>query len=87
MTTNGSVWETSLVGVGREEISTKMGKLKVIKTKVETRFRGNMQQKGDSFIWYTDDERKYPVKFEAKVKIGYVTGTVTKIEPGSQSAQ
>ncbi|MBI2604720.1 MAG: DUF3108 domain-containing protein [Deltaproteobacteria bacterium] len=83
MTTNGTVWETEVVVLGREELSTPMGKLPAIKARVQTKFRGVLQQKGDSFIWFSDDARHFPLKFEAKVKIGWVTGIAKKIENGA----
>jgi hypothetical protein len=83
MTTNGNQWETVLTVIGREEVNTKMGYMKSIKTKIETRFKGVLQQQGDAFIWFSDDPHRYPVRFEAKVKIGWVAGIAKKIEPGA----
>jgi len=83
MTTGGNQWETNLIVVGREEVQTKMGYLKAIKAKVETRFAGVLKTQGDAFIWFSDDERKFPLRFEAKVRIGWVAGIAKKIEPGT----
>lgn len=83
MTANGRVWDTEVHVIGREEIDTKAGKMKAIKCKVMTYFKGNLEQKGDAFIWFSDDDRKFLLKFEAKVKIGWVAGVVKKIEPGT----
>jgi hypothetical protein len=83
MTTNGSQWETSVTVVAREEVQTKMGYLKAFKTKVETRFKGVLQQQGDAFFWFSDDDRKFPLRFEAKVRIGWITGVAKKIELGT----
>ena len=85
MTTNGSQWETEVTVLGREEVSTKMGFLRAFKTKVETRFKGVLQQQGDTFMWFSDDEFKYLLRFEAKVKIGWVAGITRLIEPGKAS--
>ena len=82
MTTNGSQWETNLTVMNREEVNTKMGYMNAFKTKLETRFKGVLQQQGDAFMWFSDDERKYPLRFEAKVRIGWVAGIAKKIEPG-----
>lgn len=84
MTTAGSQWETILTVLGREEVATKMGYKKAIKTKVETRFNGMMQQQGDAFIWFSDDDRKFVLRFEAKVRIGWVAGIAKQIELGTQ---
>ncbi|MEW6057119.1 MAG: DUF3108 domain-containing protein [Bdellovibrionota bacterium] len=82
MTTGGNQREVELTVLAKEEVQTKIGYLKALKTKVQTRFNGVLQQKGDAFIWFSDDERKYPVRFEAKVRIGWVAGIAKKIEPG-----
>lgn len=83
MTTNGSQWETEVTIMGREEVQTKMGYMKAIKCKVETRFNGVLQQQGDAFMWFSDDEKKYLLRFEAKVRIGWVAGVTKKIEAGA----
>lgn len=82
MTTNGNQFETEVTVLGREEVQTKMGYLKAFKTKVETRFKGVLQQQGDAFMWFSDDDRKFILRFEAKVRIGWVAGVTKKIEPG-----
>jgi hypothetical protein len=87
MTANGRQWDTELVILGKEEIDTKAGVLKTIKTQVYTYFNGVIEQKGDSFLWFTDDDRKLPVKFDAKVKIGWVTGVVKSIDWGTPPSQ
>lgn len=83
MTSGGKQFETEVTVLGREEVKTKMGYIKAIKTKVITRFQNVLQQKGDAFMWFTDDERKFPIRFEAKVRIGWVAGIAKKIEPGT----
>lgn len=82
MTTNGNQWQTEVTILGREEVQTKMGYLKSFKTKIETRFNGSLQQQGDAFMWFSDDDRKYLLRFEAKVRIGWVAGIARQIEPG-----
>ena len=82
MTTNGSQWETEVQVIEREELKTPMVKMNAVKVKILTRFKGVLQQQGDSFLWFTDDDRKYLLRFEAKVKIGWVSGITKKIQPG-----
>lgn len=83
MTTNGSQWETEITVLGREEVNTKMGYLRAFKCKVETRFKGVLQQQGDTFMWFSDDQHKHLLRFEAKVRIGWVAGVAKKIELGA----
>lgn len=84
MTSSGKQFDTEITVMGREEVSTKMGYMKAIKTKVITRFQSVLQQKGDAFMWFSDDERRYLLRFEAKVRIGWVAGIARQIEPGQK---
>lgn len=78
----GKHWEAVVTVIGREQMETPMGRVRTIKVKPETKFKGVLQKKGDSYIWLTDDERRYVVRIEAKVKIGTVVGDLKRIEPG-----
>lgn len=69
--------------VGREELDTSAGLLKTVKVKPEAATRGVLERKGDSYMWLTDDDRRFLVKIEAKVKIGYVVAELKKIELGT----
>lgn len=84
MTSSGKQFDTELTVMGREEVNTKMGYMKAIKTKVVTRFQNVLQQKGDAFMWFSDDERRYLLRFEAKVRIGWVAGIARQIESGQR---
>jgi hypothetical protein len=69
--------------VGREELDTRAGVLKTVKVKPEAATRGVLERKGDSYMWLTDDDHRYLVRIEAKVKIGSVVAELKKIEPGT----
>jgi hypothetical protein len=56
-----------------------MGRVRAVVVKPETKFQGVLQKRGDSFIWFTDDDRRIPIRLEAKVKIGTVVGTLKKV--------
>lgn len=75
-------WQAQITVVRREEINTEIGKLKTIVLKPEMKFNGVIEKKGDSFLWLTDDDRRFLVKMEAQVKIGSVVGKLKAIEPG-----
>ena len=78
----GKNWEAVVTVVRREEINTPMGRLKTIVLKPETKYQGILKKQGDSFIWLTDDERRFMVRLEAKVKIGSIVAKLKSIEPG-----
>lgn len=79
----GNTWEAVVSVIRREEIDTPMGRMKTVVVKPETRFRGILQKKGDSFIWLTDDDRRWVVRLEAQVKIGTVVARLREVQPGS----
>lgn len=83
MTSGGNQWDMEITVIEKEKIDTKMGYMNAIKTKIYTYFKGNLQQSGDTFVWFTDDDRKFPVRFEAKVKIGWITGVAKQIDAGT----
>jgi hypothetical protein len=69
--------------VGRQELDTAVGVLKTVKVKPEAATRGVLEKKGDSFMWLTDDDRRFLVRLEAKVKIGSVVAELKQIELGT----
>lgn len=80
-------WEAVVTVVRKEELNTEIGRVKTIVIKPQMKFEGIIKQQGDSFIWLTDDDRRFMVRVEAKVKIGYVVGSILKIEPGIPTAE
>jgi hypothetical protein len=78
-----NTWEAVITVVRKELLRTKpFGKISTVVVKPETKFQGVLQKKGDSFIWLTDDEHRYVVRLEAKVRIGTVVATLKSVEPG-----
>ncbi|HEY5648481.1 MAG TPA: DUF3108 domain-containing protein, partial [Nitrospiria bacterium] len=64
-----------------ETIETVLGKIPTIKVKAEVRYEGLLYNKGDLFIWVTDDKRRIPVMMKGKAKIGSITATLIEAEP------
>jgi hypothetical protein len=75
----GKPWEAVVTVLRREIVDSPMGKVQAIVVKPETKFRGVLQKRGDSFIWLTDDDRRIPIRLEAKVKIGTVVGSLKQV--------
>lgn len=78
----GKTWEAQVTVVRREEIDTPMGRYKAVVVKPETKFGGVLQKRGDSFLWFSDDDRRYMLRMEAQVKIGTVIAACKRIEDG-----
>lgn len=66
----------------REEIQTEIGKLKTVVIKPEFEVDGIFKPVGEVYLWLTDDERKFLVRIESKIKIGTIVGKIKAIEPG-----
>ena len=64
-------WRLEIQILDQEQVTTSMGAFDTIKTKALVRYDGVLLSKGDVYIWFSDDERKIPVKISGKVSIGH----------------
>jgi hypothetical protein len=69
----------------REKISTRAGDFyaHVIRPSIE--LEGIFKPMGDILIWVSDDERRYILKIESKIRIGTLRTQVVSIEPGQEA--
>ncbi len=70
----------------REKLQTPMGELNTVVLKPKIELNGVFKPVGDVFVWLTDDERKYIVRIESKIKIGTVVASLVSIQPGRAPA-
>ncbi len=61
---------------GREEIKTSLGTFKTIRVQ-PTADAGVVKNRGDIWIWYTDDDRHLPVQMRARLFWGTITFRLT----------
>lgn len=85
--TEGKNWVVEANVLRRENISTILGDRDCFVLKPEIYLNGELQKKGEIYLWVTDDDRRYPVKLEAKVKFGSVKLTLASLEPGVPEEQ
>jgi hypothetical protein len=78
----GNTWEAVCEVIRKEKVGTPMGDIQALVLKPEMKYQGILKKNGDSFLWVTDDERKFPIRLEAKVKIGHVIASLSKVELG-----
>jgi hypothetical protein len=64
---------------GREEIKTTLGTFKTIRVQ-PTAAAGVVKNRGNIWIWYTDDERHLPVQMRARLFWGTITFRLTANE-------
>jgi len=65
----------------RETIKTDIGEIKTVVVKPELAIDGVFKPMGDVFFWLTDDDRKFVVRIESKIKIGTIIGSLKQIVP------
>jgi hypothetical protein len=65
----------------RETLQTEMGELKTILIQPEVAIDGIFKPMGEVYFWLTDDDRKFIVRIESKIKIGTIVGSLKEIVP------
>lgn len=68
--------------VAREEVATEVGRLQAFKVRVPTSFAGQFSEKEPTFIWYSDDARRIPLRIATAFAIGRAVATATSYRPG-----
>jgi hypothetical protein len=79
----GKSWEAVCTVLRREMVSTPFGKVQTVVIKPEMKFQGILKKSGDSFLWLTDDDRRIPIRLEAKVRVGTVIAQLRVAELGT----
>ena len=78
----GKNWSVEVQTLGREKVTTPAGEFATIKVRTFPKYEGVFMNKGEIFIWLTDDSRKIPVLMKSTIAIGSIVSTLTKIEQG-----
>lgn len=66
---------------GVETIDTPMGKKKAFRMKASTAYTGETLKSGAMTFWFSADEKRVFLKFNAKIKIGSISGVIEKYRP------
>lgn len=77
---NKKVFELKVIIQRREQIKVPAGKFNCIVVKPILEGESIFKQKGELWIWLTDDEQKIPVKMKSKVAVGSISTELKKIE-------
>jgi hypothetical protein len=67
--------------LGRERLKTPLGEFSTIKVRTYPKYKGVFLNKGEVFIWLTDDSRKIPVLIKSKLKVGTFMLTLADMKP------
>jgi hypothetical protein len=80
---DGKNWDAIAKVVRREKIKTPMGVIPAIVLQPEMQYQGAFRKSGENFLWLSDDDRRFILRLEAKVKIGTVVISLKKLEKGT----
>jgi hypothetical protein len=84
---SGKNWQLEIRVLEKEEVTTPVGKFNTIKVQAMVRYEGLFMEKGDVFIWFTDDHKRIPVMMRSKIKIGTITAVLSSRREGSLTRQ
>jgi len=79
---SGKTWSVEIYTLGKERISTPLGDFDTIKVRTYPKYEGVFMNKGEIFIWLTDDDKKIPVLMQSTIMIGSIVSTIIKVEKG-----
>jgi hypothetical protein len=70
--------------IRKEKISTEAGDFNTIVIKPHLTVDGVFTPVGDVLVWLTDDDRKFIVRLESKIKIGTIVAKLKSLEKGQE---
>lgn len=82
---NQTIKEIEVRVLKKERVHTEIGPYDALLVDTVAVMGGLFKNGGQFRIWFSADERRIPVKFEAKVKFGKVTGILREDKPGAGS--
>jgi len=66
----------------RERLKTPLGEQATVRARLTTDFTGKLSQKRDFVIYFTDDEKRLPVRIEADLALGTIIGEAVEYHSG-----
>ena len=64
--------------IKRERLQTYFGEVNAIKVRPELPFKTVQEQKGEFYAWFTDDQRRLPIKLQGGVILGSMVGILVE---------
>ncbi len=77
---SGKIWTVEVYTMGREIVKTPAGEFSTIKIRTYPKYKGVFMNKGEVFIWLTDDSRKVPVLMKSKLTVGSFVFTLRQMQ-------
>jgi hypothetical protein len=79
-------WRLAIVGLNRERVETEAGEFSTIRTRAKVEFEGVFLERGEVYVWFTDDERRLPVRMDSKIKIGEISAKLIEYRPAAKES-
>lgn len=76
---NKKFWEVEVRVLKKEKVVTPAGTFDTIMIHPLLKFKGLFQNKGDIYLWVTDDHRRLPVMMKSEIKIGSIKAVLTSV--------
>jgi len=70
--------------VRREKLKTPVGSFDAIVIRPEVELKGKLKPVGENLIWLSDDDRKFILRIESKIKIGTMVSEVIELDRGRE---
>ena len=83
---DGKLYAVHARVVRKEKIQTQAGRFDCVRVEPEM-VSGGVVRDERLFIWYTDDERKIPVRIRTEIKVGAITASLRAFSPGVTSSE
>ncbi|MBN1349924.1 DUF3108 domain-containing protein [candidate division KSB1 bacterium] len=77
---NRKVYNLKIIIEGKEEIEVGAGKFRCIRVQPILEGEAIFKQKGELWVWFTDDDRKIPVRLKSKAVIGAFLADLDEIK-------
>jgi hypothetical protein len=71
----------------KEQLEVLGRKIPALKLEAKSVFGGLFKEGGIFFVWFSDDKQKLPLQFEARVKLGKVSGFLKQIKQEESSVE
>jgi Protein of unknown function (DUF3108) len=84
---DGKVYTVHPHVIRRETIETPAGKFATVMIEPEMVVAGGVPRKERIFVWYSDDERRLPVRIRTEIKVGAITATLRSFRTGVLSTE
>lgn len=65
----------------KEMLDTAIGKKEAWKVMANTEYSGDRLKKGNMYFWFTTDDKRIFLKFNAKISIGSISGDIESYDP------